>query len=355
MTAVRPHRRLTALHAGLLHGLLAGLLVMLPWPLPGASGNLTSTVQPFEKGDILVAATIMDDPDDDHAGTGRLIQYDADLRPKGELYLKGTRHGVGGLAFAPDGTLWGFSQLTPAVVEITPDGQQKPLRRFSDRSYSNVAFGRDGTLYFGEHLMGTSTGHPALTTTFRLLPGRDVIGDGWVFRHAPDGRLIREYRTPATGGLSGFLGVTSIVLADQDSRLIYLSETGRKVMQYDLRNDRQLPDLKDFGGDPDVPMVLVTNHFPDGRLLVSTGQGFLVLDPSSGQVLRRYPLEGAGWAAIAPSVEGHFALVGNFFSGEILKVRLADGVIMSRANVGQKRSLSGIAQFPGQLAATTRR
>ncbi len=335
--------------------LLAALLITLPCPLTVAADSFTNTILPFQKGDILVAATIMDDPDDDHAGTGRLIQYDADLRPKGELYLQGTRHGVGGLAFAPDGTLWGFSQLTPAVVEIGPDGKQQPLRHFSDRSYSSVAFGQDGSLYFGEHLMGTSTGHAALTTTFRLLPGRDVIGDGWVFRHAPDGRLRRVYRTEASGGLSGFLGTTSIVLADHDSRLIFLSETGPRVMQYDLRNDRQLPDLKDFAGDPDIPMVLVMNRLPDGRLLVSTGQGFLVLDPSSGQVLRRYRLEGAGWAAIAPSVEGHFALVGNFFSGEVLKVRLVDGVIMSRANVGQKRSLSGIAQFPGQPAAPTSR
>lgn len=355
MTVVKPHRRRTALLPGLLHGLVAGLTIMLPWTLAVASGNFPSTVQPFQKGDILVAATIMDDPDDDHAGTGRLIQYDADLRPKGELYLKGTRHGVGGLVFAPDGVLWGFSQLTPAVVEIAPDGKQKPLRHFSDRSYSNVAFGRDGSLYFGEHLMGTGTSHPAMTTKFNLLPGRNVIGNGWLFRHAADGGLVREYRTRADGGLSGFLGITSIVLADEDSRLIYLSETGQQIMQYDLKNDQQLPVLKDFRRDPYVSMVVVMNQLPDGRLLITTGTGFLLLAPSDGQVLRRYPLYGIGWAAIAPSVEGDFALVGNFFSGEILKVRLADGVIMSRANVGQKRSLSGIAQFPGQFAATTSR
>ena len=41
-----------------------------------------STAQPFAKGDILVAATVMDDPDDDHKGTGRILQFDADLQSK---------------------------------------------------------------------------------------------------------------------------------------------------------------------------------------------------------------------------------------------------------------------------------
>lgn len=326
--------------------ILAGLL------LAAAGGHAetaryTSTVKPFAKGDILVAATIMDNPDDDHGGTGRLIQYDGNLQPKGELYLAGTRHKVGGLTFAPDRTLWAFAQLTPAVVEIGPDGVQKPLRRFSDRMYSSVTFGRDGSLYFGEHMMGKVTGHPSVTTKFPLLPGRDVIGDGHVFRHAPDGRLLEEYPTEANGGLFGFLAVTSTVLADDDRRMIFVSETGRKVMQYDLASRRQLPDLADFTGNPDVPMVLVMNPLPDGRLPISTGKGFLVMDPKTGAVLRNYPLEGMGWAAVNSSADGGHAIIGNFFTGDIVKVRLADGAIVARNNVGQKESLSGIAEYPG--------
>jgi hypothetical protein len=306
-----------------------------------------STVKPFAKGDILVAATIMDNPTDDHGGTGRLIQYDENLQPKGELYLTGTRHKVGGLTFAPDKTLWAFSQLTPAVAEIAPTGVQKPVRTFSDRMYSSVTFGKDGSLYFGEHMMGTQTGHPSVTTKFRLLPGRDVIGDGHVFRHSPDGRLQDEYPTQANGGMFGFLAVTSTVLADDDSRLIFVSETGRRVMQYDLKNRRQLPDLADFSTNPDVPMVLVMNPTPDGRLLISTGKGFLVMNPDTGAVIRNYPLEGMGWAAVNSSADGQFAIIGNFFTGDIVKVRLSDAAVVTRNNVGQKESLSGIAQYPG--------
>lgn len=310
-------------------------------------GGYVSTIQPFAPGDVLVAATIMDNPTDDHGGTGRIIQYDQNLQPKGELYLKGTRHKVGGLAFAPDKTLWAFAQLTPAVVEILPSGVQKPVRKFSDRKFSSVTFGQDGSLYFGEHMAGKETGHPAVTTKFALLPGRDVIGDGHVFRYSADGKLLDEYATEIGGGPFAFLAITSTVLADDDTRMIYVSENGHRVMQYDLKNRRQLPDLASFKGDPSVPMVLVMNAAPDGTLLISTGKGFLTLDPKSGKVLRQYPLAGMGWAAVNASADGQYAYIGNFFTGDIVKVRLADGAIMARNNIGQKESLSGVAQFPG--------
>ncbi len=330
----------------LMKPLAAGLLLFAV-SLHAETDKYVSTVKPFAKGDILVAATIMDNPTDDHGGTGRLIQYDGNLQLKGELYLTGTRHKVGGLTFAPDRTLWAFSQLTPTVVEIAPTGVQKPVRTFSDRMYSSVTFGQDGSLYFGEHMMGTQTGHPAVTTKFRLLPGRDVIGDGHVFRHSADGKLKQEYATVADGGMFGFLAVTSTVLADNDTRMIFVSETGKRVLQYDLKKQTQLPDLASFENNPDVPMVLVMNATPDGRLLISTARGFLVMDPKTGAVLRNYPLEGMGWAAVNSSPDGKFAVIGNFFTGDIVKVRLSDGAIVARNNVGQKESLSGIAQFPG--------
>ena len=42
-----------------------------------------SDLKPFENGDILAAATILNNPDDDHAGDGRIIQYDSNLNVKG--------------------------------------------------------------------------------------------------------------------------------------------------------------------------------------------------------------------------------------------------------------------------------
>ncbi len=317
-------------------------------PSPDAEGPRVDTLKAFARGDVFVAATVMNDPKDDHAGAGRILQYDEALQFKGELWLTGTKHKVGGLTFGPDGTLWAMSQLTPAVVEIAPDGRQRPYRRWSDRKFSSVSFAPDGTLLFGEHLMGRATGHPSVTTRFSLLPGRDVIGDGHVFRYSRQGKLLREYATAAHGGMFGFLGVTSTVLADGGRRLVYVSETGNVIRQYDLANDRQLPDLAVFEKDPSMPMVVVMNPRPDGELLVSNAAGFARIDPGTGKVNRVYTLPGKGWAAINSSTDGRFAFVGNFWTGELAKVRLEDGAIVAKANVGQKESLSGVAQFPGR-------
>lgn len=316
-------------------------------PSEDAAGKLANTVTPFVRGDVLVAATVMNDPNDDHAGAGRLLQYDSNLRFKGELWLQGTRHKVGGLTFGPDKTLWAMSQLTPAVVEIAPNGRQRPTRPWSERKLSSVTFAPDGTLYFGEHMVGKQTGHPAVTTKFKLLAGRDVIGDGHLFQFTRDGKLLREFKTETHGGVFGFLGNTSTVLRDQGRRLIYVSETGNLIKQYDLVADRQLPDLARFDNDPGMPMVLVMNTMPDGRVLVSNGIGFAVLDGDTGRVLRSYRLEGMGWAAVNGGIDNEHVYVGNFWSGEIVKVRLADGTVVERANVGQRESLSGVAQFPG--------
>jgi len=306
-----------------------------------------NTMQPFRDGDVFVAATIMNDPADDHAGVGRILQYDADLKPKGQLWLKGTTHKVGGLIFAPDGVLWAMAQLTPVVVEIAPDGTQKPVRKFSDRMYSSVAFGPDGSLYFGEHLKGKATGHPSVTTKFKLLPGRDVIGDGWIFRHAPDGKLLQTYKTETHGGMFGLHGVTSTVLADNGTRMVYISETGNRISQYDLVNDRQLPNLAEFNGDPRVPMLIQMMPGPKGELFISVASGFIIADPKTGAILRDYKIPGKpGWAAVAASPDGEHAFLGNFWDGDIIKMRLSDGAIVARANCGERESLSGIAQYP---------
>jgi len=322
-------------------------LVALPLAYGLAADERVSNFKPFEKGDIFVAATIMDHPTDDHMGTGRIFQYDADLNQKGVLFTKGTKHKVGGLAFAPDGTLWAFAQGTPAVVEIGTDGIQKPVRKFSNRTLSSVTFAADGSLYFGEHLEGKEVQIASNTTVFHLLPGRDVIGDGNIFKFSPDAELLQEYPTDTHGGVAGIHGVTSTVLTDDDTRMIYISETGNRVMQYDLANNKQLPDLKVFEEDENVFMVLTMSQMLDGSLLISTGFGLVTLDQRTGEVLRYYDLDSGGWAASGPSIDGKHMIVGNFFTGQIVLVSTDTGEIVKSNFIGQNNSLSGVAQYPG--------
>lgn len=345
MNKIHRHRAVTPDH---LLKTAALLLSLMAWSLSSVADERVSTATAFAPGDVWVAATVMDVPDDDHAGTGRLLQFDADLNPKGVLWIEGTTHKIGGLAFAPDGTLWGSAPISWQVVEVGTDGRQKPLRSFASRPFSSVTFAPDGTLLFGEHLIGKQTRITFNTTEFSYLPGEKVIGHGNILRFSADGEFITEYATDTHGGVAGIHGVTSTVLTDNGKRMIYISETGNRIMQYDLENDRQMPDLVDFGqleGAP--PMVLVMTQMTGGRLAIGTGRSVVFVDQHSGEIVHEIEMEGPGWAAVAPSIDPGHLLLGNFFSGDFVKLRIADGKIVARNTIGEERSLSGIAQYPG--------
>jgi len=322
-------------------------LVALPMTTTQAQEQRVSSLRPFAKGDIFVAATIMDHPTDDHMGTGRIIQYDAELSPKGVLYTKGTKHKVGGLSFSPEGTLWAFAQGTPAVIEIDKTGLQKPMRYFSERTLSSVTFAADGSLFFGEHLQGKKIRIASNTTVFNLLSGRNVIGDGNVFQFSPNAELIAEFATDTHGGVAGIHGVTSTVLTDDDTRMVYISETGNRVMQYDLVNRKQLLDLRVFDEDDKIFMVLTLTAMLDGSLLVSTGNGLIIMDQHSGDTIKYYNMDSSGWAASGPAIDGENIIVGNFFTGQIVVISMATGDVVKSNYIGQKNSLSGVSQFSG--------
>lgn len=327
-------------------------LIIAVFPLLLAAEDRVSTSKPIAVGDIWVAATVMNDPNDDHRGVGRLLQFDENLEPKGVLWLDGTTHKVGGLKFGPDGTLWGFSQISWQVVEVGLDGQQKPMRHFANRAFSNVNFGKDGSIYFGEHLVGHKQQIPFNTTRFAYMPFTQKIGDGNIFKFSPDGRMLEEYEVESGQGLAEIFGATSTVLTSDGKRMIYNSETGPRVMQYDLENRRQLPDLRVFDPAKGEPaMVLFMVDMPDGTLLLGTGNKLLMLDPDTGETVNSVDMPSAGWAAVTPSIDAGYVLAGNFFSGELVKLRLADGEIVARADIGEKESLSGIAQFGGEHSA----
>lgn len=329
--------------------LAVGVLMSQAAMTAPAEQERISTAQPFAPGDVWVAATVMDVPDDDHAGTGRLLQFDAEFNPKGVLWVKATTHKIGGLVFGPDGTLWGSAPISWQVIEIGTDGRQKPMRSFADRSFSSVTFAPDGSLFFGEHLVGENTSISMATTRFTYLPGERVIGHGNIYHFTADGALIHEYEADTHGGVVGIHGVTSTVLTDGGKRMVYISETGNRVMQYDLAKDRQLPDLADFGEmDGAPPMVLVMSQMPNGDLVIGTGRSVVFLDQNNGAIENEIGFETSGWAAVAPSTDDGHLLLGNFFTGEFIKLRVADGEVVAKGSIGEKNSLSGLAQYPGQ-------
>jgi hypothetical protein len=298
---------------------------------------------PFAEGDVFAGATLLNDANDDHAGRGRILQYDAQLQPRAEVLLDDTTHLVGGLAFDAEGTLWGFDQQEWLVFRFGRDGRRLPNVDLGARPFSHVHFLADGSLLLGEHLVGSEVRFP-LKTRFKPLPGRNEFGTGHAFRFARDGRLLHEYATATQGGMGGFLGLTMSALSPDQATLYYVSETGPRLMRYDLAHDRQLPDLLSFPVES-RQMFFDLKFDADGRLWVLRGKSLDRIDDDSGELRQSLPLEGFGWALVAPMRDRAHALLGNFFTGAIVKLRLADGQVVASASTGVEKSLAGLAEF----------
>ena len=311
-----------------------------------------STLAPWQPGDVFVGATELDDPADDHAGKGRILQLDAALRPKGELQLAETTHLVGGLKFDPQGVLWAFDSQGFVVLNIHRDGRVLRRAEFGARAWSHVNFAADGTLLLAEHVVGGTIKpeiQARMKTSIPFMPGTQRFGDGHVFRFTPDGRLLQEYATETHGGMGGFLGVTMSALSPDQRTLVYCSETGPRLMRYDLADDRQLPDLQSFAppfppGPP--PMFFAMDYAPDGALWVLRGAALHLVD-AAGQSLRQLRLEGFGWALIDCMQDGAHALVSNFFTGEVAKIALADGGKVASYATGAPKAVAGLVEYTG--------
>jgi sugar lactone lactonase YvrE len=311
-----------------------------------------STFTSYAPGDLFVAATVLNNPADDHAGQGRILQYGADLAPKGELLLAETTHLVGGLQFDATGVLWAFDSQEFVVLNIHRDGRVVRRREFGARPYSHVNFAADGTLLFGEHVVGDVIKpeiRARMHTDIPFMPGTQRFGDGHVFCYTPDGRLMKEYATATHGGMGGFLGVTMSALAPDGRTLVYCSETGPRLMRYDLIDDRQLPDLQSFTppyppGPP--PMFFGMAFAADGTLYVLRGASIHVVN-DAGVSVRQIPLEGFGWATIRLCADGQHAFISSVFTGEVAKIDLASGSKVGSIATGAPKAVAGLAEFAG--------
>jgi sugar lactone lactonase YvrE len=316
-------------------------------PFATAPAAAATAAVPFAPGDVVAGCTLLNDPKDDHKGRGRILHYDANLKPKNTIWLDDTTHIVQGLRFGPDRTLWAFDTFAYRIARFATDG-----RRLADfttapaRSFGHVSFAPDGRFFLGENYVGEKSRLP-LRTTLPFMPGTKRLGDGHLFEFSPQGRLVREHATRTHGGMGGFQGLTSSAIAPDGRSVYYTSESGPTIFRYDLVGRRQLPDLLSF---PENAGQFFFDVAFDGagRLLAVRGQGVDAFDASTGAKLRSYPLQSFGWSSLSLPVgaKAH-AFVTNFFTGEIAKLNLASGKVTARADAGIRKSLAGVAEFPG--------
>jgi len=306
-----------------------------------------STLQPFAPGDIFLGATDLNNPDDDHAGQGRIFQYDKDFNEKGVLYTHGTTHLVLGLTFAPDGTLWAFDTAEYAVLHIDPEtGVQRPLKSYGARPYSSVCFAQDGSFFLGEHITGTLDDVPEqMRAHYHTMPGTDRIGDGNIYKFNAEGALVDTYEVETSTSFAGFLGVTDMALHESEKYITYTTETSKRIMRYDIINHRQMTDLYKLP-DEAREYVFCLDYTADGLLAVTRGAKIELIDEEGG-VARTYPLDGRGWAGIHESRDHRAFFITNFLEGRVIKLDKTRGAIVDSLSLNIARALAGCAEFPG--------
>jgi hypothetical protein len=311
---------------------------------------LTSTMKPFEVGDIFLGCTYLNNPDDDHMGDGRILQFDKHCRPKGTLYTEGTRYFIVGCKIGPDGTLWGFDAHDHIAVQVSPEGKQIGTWD-SGRSFGSINWSDDGNILFGEYMIGTEIWKG---TSAKLLDN-GTLGDGNIYKYSPDLELIESYETDNAPEFTGFKGVTHSTLHPSSDFITYTTETSRRLMRYDLRNKQQMDDLDGYpDADPydrsDKRWFIAPAYIPDGRLLCTVADGLRIYD-EQGKILKNIPLPGYGWAQAAPDVDNRYALAANVFTGIAARIDLDKGEITESIDVGftsPHRSLAGLAVYAGQ-------
>lgn len=318
-------------------------LAAAAWRSRAAEPKARRTVS-FAPGDVAVGCTLLNNPKDDHAGRGRILHYDSNLKLRSTLWLNDTTHIVQGMAFGPDRTLWAFDSFAYKIVRIGADGHRRDnFTQAPPRSFAHISFASDGRFFMGENYVGEKSRVP-LRTTLPFMPGTRRLGDGHLFEFSAKAKLLREHATPVHGGMGGFQGLTAAALTPDAKSVVYTSESGPKIFHFDLLTSRPLANIADFA-DNTGKFFFDVAFDSQGRLLVVRGTGVDALD-MQGKVLQRYPLQGFGWASMSRPVTANHVYVTNFFSGDIAKLDLASGAVLATANTGIKKSLSGAAEMP---------
>ena len=230
-----------------------------------------------------------------------------------------------------------------SVIHVDPaTGRQLPESKFLPRVYRSASFSSDGSVYLGEHMCAEAPppGIEQLTTVeFPRLPDSGVLGYGNIYRYNADWELDKEFEVENAPEPTRFKGVTHSTLHPGEQFITYTTELGKRVMRYDVQEDRQLADLVTYPGK-DISnglFAIAVRYLPDGRLLLTRGQTMEMLD-KEGKVMREYALPEYGWSDVSCCADSRYALVSNIFSGIMLKVDLETGEFVGRIDTGQSES-----------------
>ena len=188
-----------------------------------------------------------------------------------------------------------------------------------------------------------------LETVLPFMPGTQKYGDGNIYKFTRECELLDTFETETHGGMPGFLGVTASTISPDNSKIIYISELGNRIFQFDLINRKQMDDLLTYAPDSG-DMVIAISYAPNGdfySIKANFRAGFSLCrhHAETGEIFSIMDLPGPGWAALTFSKDQESAYIGNFFNGLLGKFNLSSGEMTASAETNVERSLAGVAEF----------
>jgi hypothetical protein len=290
---------------------------------------------PFETGDLLIAATDVDDSNIDLRrlrGAGRILHVDHDFRPKN--------------------TLW--TGQTGLVVGIGLDPTSHRLFTADPHNQNIVAFDARGGLE------GAVSGLPRrpFGSVVHLGGRRFLLGvhsargpvpeDEWgaakLFLWDASAGEVRGFEPEIDGGATGWHCVTGLSVAADGRTVYYVSERGRRIARFDIESCEQGPDFLVFAeGDP--RRTYGVGCLADGRVVLATGNGASLMSPE-GETLREYACRfDKGWTRISlPSADADYFYLNNFLEGVLERRSIETGDVLADHDIQRKCSLCGVQE-----------
>lgn len=288
----------------------------------------------FEPGDIFLAATDVDDSNVDlrnHSGPGRVLHHDAALQLKGELRTGQTGLVIGLGYDRRHRELLVTDPSAHVVTRFAADGTRLEPFDFLPRArIGSVQFLPDGRFCAGVHSRHGED--PAQPQPKLFLCDREA-------------GTAEPLAVEIDGGKFRFHAVTHMTLGPDEHTLIYVSETGRRVMRYDLAARRQLEDFLVFDAE-DPRGTYGLGCLPDGRVLMATGMGAAMF-AADGSLLKTYDIpERRGWSRLQLSQDPGRFWLSNFFEGILQQRDIETGELLREHDIRRKYSLCGLAEVP---------
>ncbi len=296
----------------------------------------TAKLNDLDEGDLFLALNEIDQNNIDFrkgiAGLCRIVHYDRDFNPKGELWTGESGLLVGLLYNPNDQRLYATNPQQNSLLAYDSAGGKHRLTSYLPvRRYGNMALARNGDIVIGVHSLYGA-------------PPEDQYGDGKLIRFNPETEMVNFHDVEIDGGRSGRHCISNLTIGPDDKTIYYVSEAGRRLCRYDTETQQQLSDFITFAKD-DAMKTYGMGMLPGGEVLMACSSG-AVLFSSEGEILKNYDVPfKKGWTRAKLALDGKHFYLSNFSQGLLQRRDIESGEVVSELNTGLKCSMLSLSEY----------